>query len=432
MKKFAKILSLVLAMLMIAGCFAGCGNLEPEETPGQPVVGDGPEDLNGKEFMVAWWGADARHNNTMAALKEFDKTVDGLKTQVKYSGWGEFFSMIDVDMAGNTAPDVFQMTFGKLKTYAQAGKLLKLDDYIASGALDMSNVAESSIALGKTLDGVYAIPTGINCTVYVYSTEATKAAGVTLSRTPTLDELITAAKKVYDKTGMKIVIEFEEYVRMRGESYYNEEGNQIGFSAQVLADWWKFEKEGIEYGYFTKPEDEIDGGVSGLTDGKLWCFTTYSNQITASEESSGKDLEWMAVPCTDANKSTSFVQPNTLWVISAQTDLPQTSLKLVNFFTNNPAFYDKCGVDRGMPISSKIIEHLEPTMTEDQKLQAAILEEMEQLGAFGPLPNTSAKDTEAKTELTDYMQMNKYNMIPEAEMLAYAEEAIQAMNDAIG
>ena len=245
MKKFAKILSLVLAMLMIAGCFAGCGNLEPEATPGQPVVGDGPEDLNGKEFMVAWWGADARHNNTMAALKEFDKTVDGLKTQVKYSGWGEFFSMIDVDMAGNTAPDVFQMTFGKLKTYAQAGKLLKLDDYIASGALDMSNVADSSLALGKTLDGIYAIPTGTNCTVYVYSTEATKAAGVTLSRTPTLDELITAAMKVYDKTGMKIVIEFEEYVRMRGESYYNEEGNKVGFSAQVLADWWKFEREGI-------------------------------------------------------------------------------------------------------------------------------------------------------------------------------------------
>ena len=47
-----KILVLVLCVCMLLPCFAGCGNLEPEETPGQPVVGDGPEDLNGKEFTV--------------------------------------------------------------------------------------------------------------------------------------------------------------------------------------------------------------------------------------------------------------------------------------------------------------------------------------------------------------------------------------------
>ncbi len=435
MKKIAKILALVLSILMLVGCVAGCNN---EQTPGntdgskpQGTVGTGPVDYKDTEFMVAWWGADARHNNTMAALEEFDKLQPNLKTSVKYTGWADYYSMIDIDIAGNTAPDVYQMVYERLKTYVEAGKILKLDDYIADGTLDMSNVSQTTLNLGACGDGIYAIPTGTNCTVYVYSTADAAAAGVTLSRTPTLDEMVDAAKKVYDKTGKKIVLEFAEYVRMCGESYYNEDGTAVGFSSKTLADWWAFELEGMEYGFLPKPEDGIDGGKSGMTDGKVWCCPTYSNQVGAMETDTDLDLEWTAVPHTDINPATSFTQPNTLWVISAQTANPRLALELVNFFTNNEKFYEKCGVDRGMPISSAIMDYLEPNMSEDQKLQASILEEMAELNAFGPMPNTSSRDSEAKTELEDYMQQNRYGYISESDRMAYAEEAIQVMNEAI-
>ncbi len=429
MKKIVKILALLMAVLMLLSVCAGCAPKDPEG----PNQGDpSAKDYKDTEFRLAWWGGDVRHNATMAALKEFDKKFTNLETQVTYSGWAEFFpTIIDINIAGQTCPDVFQMTREKLPAYAEYN-LVKLDDYIASGAIDTSKIADNDLQLGYSNDGIYAIATGTNCTVYVYSTSDAAAAGVTLSRTPTLDELVAAAKAVYAKTGKKVVLEFAEYVRMRGASYYNEDGTAVGFSAQILTDWWKFEAQAIKDGWMVGPTDGIDGGKSGAIDGKVWCFTTYSNQIVSCETDTGLDLEWMAVPGTSENMATSYSQPNTLWVVSNQTKNPDLAVALVNFLINDTAYFDACGFDRGMPISSAMREYMEPKMGESEALQKEILEVLTEAGSFGPMPAVSSKDGEAKSELTDYMQQNQYGMIKEADMLKTAEEAIAAMNDVLG
>lgn len=425
MKKFVKVLSLLLAMLMIMGCFTACGSSGTDETK---PSGDEGGNTEGGEFMVAWWGADVRHNKTMEVLKEFDR-LNGGESKVKYCGSSEFWSMLDIDIAGNTIPDVFQMTYGKIETYAESGNLLDLAPYYESGALDLSNVDEKYMEMCYYQDGMYAIPTGVNVPVYLYNPADVKAAGCELPRNPTLDQLIDVAKKIYDHSGKKMYMEFEEYVRMHGESYYTEDGKQVGFSPEILVDFWKFEREGMEYGYFAKPEEGIEGGQQAMIDGKYWCFTTFSNQISTCEENTALDLEWMAIPCTDEVKATTYVQPNTLWCIGKTTDNPDRAIALLNFFTNSEYFYDTLGYDRGMAISAEIREYMAPKATADMKEQAQILEELEALGSLCQRPVASVYDGQAKSALSDYMQMNKYGMFTEADMPAMAEEAIQMMNE---
>lgn len=428
--KTRRIVCLALTLVLCLGLFVGCGPATNEDVP-LDTTPEGNVDYKNAKFMVAWWGADARHNYTMEALETFDEKFTNLKTSVVYSGWSDYFStVIDIPMAGGNPPDVFQITFDKIPAYAAAGKLMKLDSYIESGAIDTTNVDESTIQMGAYGDYVYGIATGVSTSVYAYSNTDALKAGVTLSRTPTLDEVVAAAKKVYAYNGKKIYIEFTDYVRMRGASYYNEDGTAVGFSAQILADWWAFEKKAIAEGWFVGPKDGIDSASNGVIEGKVWLLPVSANQVISLEDKANLDIEWMAVPSVE-NKAASFSQPNTLWVVSSSCKYPELAVALLNFFTHDKAYFDLGGIDRGIPISSSIREYLEPTLEDDAKLQITILSELTDAGAFGPMPASSVNDSKAKQELTDYNQLNKYGKIADADMLDTAQEAIDAMNSVL-
>jgi multiple sugar transport system substrate-binding protein len=428
--KLRKIISFALALILCLGLFAGCGPANSGDN-GPEISDDGTADYKNVEFMVAWWGSDARHNYTMEALEEFDKQFLNLRTSVVYSGWGDYFStVIDIPMAGGNPPDVFQITFDKIPAYAAAGKLMKLDDYIKNGDINTTNVEDSSIQMGAYNGNVYGIATGVSTSVYAYSNTDALKAGITLSRTPTLDEVVAAAKKMYNYNGKKIYIEFTDYVRMRGASYYNEDGTAVGFSAQILADWWAFEKQAIAEGWFIGPKDGIDSYQTGVIEGKVWFLPIAANQVISLEDKANLDIEWIAVPSAE-NKAASFSQPNTLWVVSSSCQNPELAVALLDFFTNNEAYFDLGGIDRGIPISSAITDYLEPTLDDAAKLQITILSELSAAGAFGPMPASSVNDSKAKQELTDYNQLNKYGKIADADMLATAQEAIDAMNSVL-
>lgn len=426
-----KIICLALTLVMCLGLFVGCAPEVSNDVPLETTP-DGRIDYSNAEFMVAWWGADARHNYTMEALEIFDKQFVNLRTSVVYSGWGDYFStVIDIAMAGGNPPDIFQITYDKIPAYAAAGKLMKLDDYIASGAIDTSNIEESSIQMGAYAGNVYGIATGVSTSVYAYSNTDALLAGVNLSKTPTLDEVVAAAKKMYAFNGKKIYIELTDYVRMRGYSFYNEDGTAIGFPAQILADWWKFEKQAIDEGWYIGPKDGIDSNTTGFIEGKVWFLPMAANQIASLETNAKLDVEWIAVP-TAENKAASFTQPNTLWVVSSASKRPELAIALINFFTHNTEYFDLAGVDRGIPISSAMQEYLDPTLEDTDKLQIEIMSKLTDLNAFGPMPASSVNDSKAKQELTDYNQLNKYGRIAESDMLATAEEAIEAMNFVLG
>lgn len=428
--KSRKIISLFLVLILCLGLFAGCGSTGPVEN-GPEISEDGTADYKNVEFMVAWWGSDARHNYTMEALEEFDKQFTNLRTSVVYSGWGDYFStVIDIPMAGGNPPDVFQITFDKIPAYAAAGKLLKLDNYIKNGDINTTNVEDSSIQMGAYNGNVYGIATGVSTSVYAYSNTDALKAGVTISKTPTLDEVVAAAKTMYQYNGKKIYIEFTDYVRMRGASYYNEDGTAVGFSAQILADWWAFEKQAIAEGWFIGPKDGIDSASTGVIEGKVWFLPMSANQLISLESQANLDIEWIAVPSVE-NKTASFSQPNTLWVVSSSCANPELAIALLNFFTHDKAYFDLAGIDRGIPVSSAIREYLEPTLDDAAKLQITILSELSAAGAFGPMPASSVNDSKAKQELTDYNQLNKYGRIDDADMLATAQEAIDAMNSVL-
>ena len=446
-KSIIKTLSLLLAMLMVIGLFAGCNQNPGEDTkpsestpateggekdPTQGSVNLEDVDFAGTEFRVAWWGADARHNNTLEMLKDFSSKYKNLTVKEQYTGWSDYFQQIETQLTGNIEPDVYQMDWSKILTFAESDQLLDLTPYIESGALDMSNVDPSTIAIGEMAGGNYAIATGINAPIYVYNPALAKEAGVTIDESMTWDEFIDACKKVYDKTGAMANIEFEEFMRTRGESYYTKDGKAVAFSAGTLSDWWKIKTEGMEYGYFATPENMPDDTATGLTDGDYWIYTTYTNQLHTMEKNTALDLDWTAIPTSEYNTATSFIKPNTLWVIKADTKYPDLAVAFLNYWVNNTKVYDICGIDRGFPISSEIIKYLEPNFDDNNKEVVEMLDYLTENELLSPIaPPAPAKDSGAKSALSPYMEEVDYGMIDKADFVAKAEEAIAKMNKAL-
>lgn len=450
MKKSIKILALLLVLVMMVACFAGCAKDPVETKPATkpatkpttkpttaaPTTTTAPKDYKDVDFQVWWWGGEPRNTNTAAALKEFDKKYTNLETKVSFAGWGDYWTAIDMAVAGNTLPDVMQQDFATIYTYASAGKLMKLDDLVASGRIDMSSVSESNMDLCRFYDGsIYAISTGANTWTFSYRKDIIEEAGVTLPEDKifSLEEFVEIAKKVFDETGSQAYYTNTEYMWGSGLDYFTEDGTEPGFDAEFWADWLKFQAEACNYGWMTDGEDGLENTEMAFQQGVLWCVPKYSNNIPNDAENCDCEIGWFANPYVgdslDDVAFTSHAKPTMYWAISANTQNLDLAVDCVNFLLKSDEYFEICGLDRGMPIFGDVVEMLEPTMTEKDLLAAEIISVQQEIGNLGHPPYNAEYASQAKSLLNDSYWENQWPETRPADDAARLERAEQLIED---
>ena len=63
----------------------------------------------------------------------------------------------------------------------------------------------------------------------------------------------------------------------------------------------------------------------------------------------------------DATAPASYLKPAMFWCVGADSDVKDAAVRFINFFANNPeACYDIVGIERAVPISSKMREYVAP------------------------------------------------------------------------
>ena len=442
-----KLIALLLALAMICGLVA-CGNNDAPaadapaaDAPAADVpVADAPADENPEpidykdvEFRASWWGGDARHNTTIEWLEGFESEHNNLTIDVEYAGFGDYWTKLATQAAGHELPDFMQMSFAYVGEYANNGLLLPLDDYIADGTIDFTNIDESMVSSGIINDQMVAIPTGVCVAGYVYNPELLEQVGVTISKTPTMDEFIDVAKKVYDATGAVTVMgDYDTFFRAYGEELFTADGKAIGVSADAVVELFKFWADGMEYGYLMGPDTAITDPESGLANGQMWSTWLASNLKGGTEQNTGLKLEYFAHPSTDANPAVSCFQPTMMWCVSADTENKDLAVELMNYYFNNTATYDLVAMDRGVPVSSAIREYLAPTMTE---ADVEMIEFHDYLTENDKISNYNLINPKGWTEVTallaEYVERVQYGMLTEADFEAAAAEFIAKANELI-
>ena len=417
MKKWMRRMALTLAGALLAGSLA-VGAVAEEK------------DYTGAKFRIAWWGNDTRHAQTTQLVEEFEKAYPGLKIDVEYSGWGDYWSKLSTQAAGNDLPDVIQMDYAYVNAYADANLLLDLDSYVESGALDLANMSETTLAAGNASDGrMVALVAGTNAPAFIYDKAALAEAGVTISEAPTLDEFLAACKAVYEKTGKKSTfVGFNHFTRVMGEELYADDGKSVAFTAETLAKFWEISCQGEDEGYFLKIDDpRKDSDEANLSENVLWCVYLYSNVLESLESKTGMDLGMFTTPSA-TEKPASFMKPNMLWSVTAGTKNPDLAVAFLNYFANDTKTYDICGMDRGMPISSAIREYLEPSFNASQKKVSeflAYLEDGHVSPIYKPEPAKTGEASDVQAEMTE--QVN-YRLVAPEDFLTTAQTVIDQMN----
>ena len=82
-------------------------------------------------------------------LEKFQEENPDIEVVMDYSDWDGYWTKLPAQVAGGQTPDVFQMDYAKLAQYVENGVMAPLDDYVADGSLDLSNVAQSVIDSGS-------------------------------------------------------------------------------------------------------------------------------------------------------------------------------------------------------------------------------------------------------------------------------------------
>lgn len=138
MKNSKKILALLLAVIMLVTCFAGCGKTEADPVEGEPVAGENNEATDPKKEEVA--DDDLYVIDILVAGTSIDSSLDTAIGQYIAEEFGIAFNYIgysgDIQekqalmLAGGDYNEIQYMQYQTIvQQYMDAGVLINLDDY---------------------------------------------------------------------------------------------------------------------------------------------------------------------------------------------------------------------------------------------------------------------------------------------------------------
>ena len=317
---------------------------------------------------VAWWGNQTRNDRTQAVLDLYTQE-NGTTFDVTMNNFGDYWTTMATASAGGQLPDVLQHSTTYIQQYVDNGLLLNLDPYIESGALDVSNIGESILNLGRINDGIYGICVGTNGLACLYNKTALDAAGLQINDLTTMDDFLVLCKEVYDKTGYKTDLgygteNFLPYViRGLGKSLFVD--GQLGVTVEDMTYFYGLYERGVKEGWLLGGDvfaSLVAGSVEqnpmvygSAPSNMSWCAFNWTNQMVAMQNAApeGMTLGLTTLPSPDPVKS-NYLACSMYFSISANTADPDEAVKFLNYFVNSVDANKILLGERGIPVSSVV------------------------------------------------------------------------------
>lgn len=105
MCKSSRMLSLILALVFVVACFAGCGGTSSSAAGSTSAASSAGGEAEPVTLRFSWWGGEARHEATIAAAELYMEKNPNVKIEFEYSGWDGYKDKLVTQLSGGTAPD---------------------------------------------------------------------------------------------------------------------------------------------------------------------------------------------------------------------------------------------------------------------------------------------------------------------------------------
>ena len=221
MKKYVKMLALLLAVAVMVATLAACGNEAPDtSSPPQASETPGSSPDAGEPTVINFWhhySAQSAENETLmnVLIPKFEEEHPEYKVNAVSHEWADLHDKILISANSNTLPDVARLDIAWVPEFEAMDILVPLDQEIA----DFSDVAAallpSAMSTGQVNGSYYALALNTNTKILFYNAEAFENAG--LAAPETIDDMLAAIAAL---------------------SGTNENGQQVwGLNEPALAGW---------------------------------------------------------------------------------------------------------------------------------------------------------------------------------------------------
>jgi multiple sugar transport system substrate-binding protein len=371
-------------LLVLALALSAC--VAPAAQPAAPAESEAAAPAEEQiELRIAWWGSQSRHDRTIQVIEMFEELHPNIDIVYEFSAWDDYWTKVATQAAGGNLPDIMQQDYARIEEWNDRGLLLPLDDFVADGTLDFSNVSESELDGGRIDGKLYAINLGTNSQNIILDADAFAEAGIELPRQDwTWDEFEQIVMELHDKLGIWGMGPGLDDEQIWGAVYlghgmwrYNPDGTALGYDEsqdQLYVDHLNMILRLIEAEAVPNREVELaeytNVGVEAqpIVTGEAAMVYVWSNQIVAIQTAAGEDRNFVPVelPRPEGGQSANYVKPSQFWSITTQSEHPQEAAMFIDYFTNSVEANEVLLAERGVPISSVVRDALKPLLGKSQ------------------------------------------------------------------
>lgn len=387
-RKFALLLAAAMTAASLAGCgsSSASGDTAADTTAAEAGTTETAESTEGSNsgsanLVMAWWGNQTRNERTQKIIDLYSEQNPGVTIDGQFSEFNDYWQKLATAAAGHSMPDIVQMDYKYLNQYVTNGLLVDLTPYIEDGTINTADCNQDVLNSGSVDGGLYALCNGINSPALLYNKTLLDENGITVKDNMTLDEFIDVCKEVYEKTGYKTNLcynqneQWIEYFLRADDIVLYEDGKLGGDSYEPYADFFKLYEDGLKDGYVIDPSVFAERSIGSVEQDPLvygsspetmsWCAFAYSNQLTATVSAApeGTEIGLTTWPSADPKKS-DYLKPSQFFAISSDSKNPEEAAKILNFITNDVDCNNILLGERGIPLSSKTAEAIAPNLDE--------------------------------------------------------------------
>lgn len=356
-----------------------------------------------------WWGSDDRNLATTKALRLFERRHPKIKVAVSFTGYDAYFQRLATQVAAGGGPDVFQMDYYQMRSYADYGLLADLGGPEFS-ALSLDRVPDAYVNANRLGGTLYAVPTGLVSQALFVDPTLWRKAGVGLPKKgwtwddllndvgPALKKAVPGRSPLTDFGGYSEC--FDVWLAQRGKSLYKAD-TSLGFTTADLAGFWELTSRLRDKGIFTPPH--ITASYDGSTESSplVRKLSTAEFKLTSTVtpyfEAYG-EVAAVPFPTVSPGAPLGLTAGAGMMCVQQRSAHKREAALLLDFLLNDPEAGRILGVVRGLPPNRPNLDRLAPGFSKGDRMVYEYVTAFEKDFARSPLPPPGSDEDKLEFE----------------------------------
>ena len=293
-------------------------------------------------------------------------------------GWNDYWTAQSTAFASGSAADVVQFQSNQIGEYCSKNVLAPLDDYVASGTINLDNWNEGFVDTGRYNDNLYMVSLGMTAQALYVNETFLNELGMELwpeEEDITWDEFADYLNEVQSKLEADTYAGLDIYTNNdlvwvwirenceEGYEWLDKDGN-FAPSEETLASWYEYSNNLRKSGAFANVEWTQEWNSKAWEEGplvnrKVLFYFANANQYKTYQNSMEDTLAIRKVPVGNNGKHGDLLITSA-FAISETSKNKDLAAEYINFFVNNEEAQKIFNMELGVPASMTIQELLEP------------------------------------------------------------------------